>query len=166
MNFRLLNKNEAFTLIELLVVIAIIGILAGVLFVVINPSKIIENSRTALTKSSLETLAKASVLYRIAHGSDASDVNRNIPPEFKPYLGNTTWINGPFPGSVYDWDNWDNQTCWDGSTHIIQVTVRQINDYQGKSDYVMYYVIQGAGIPHCSDPNVRGICLNCVSTHP
>jgi prepilin-type N-terminal cleavage/methylation domain-containing protein len=166
MNFKLPKKDNAFTLIELLVVIAIIGVLAGVLFAVINPSKIIENSRTVMTKSSLQTLAKAAKLYQVDKGTFAPDVYRDIPSDFKPYLGNTTWIKGAFPGSVYDWDNWDDQTCWDGSTHIIQVTVRQINDYQQKSDYVMYYVIQGAGIPHCSDANARGICLNCVSTHP
>lgn len=132
----------------------------------IKPAQYIENSRVATTKASLQDIASAAKMYSLENGYYAPDVNRDLPMEYSKYMHSGPGSNGPFPGSVYDWDNWDDQTCWDGSTHIIQVTLRQINDYQGKKDYTLYYVIQGVGIPHCSDSSARGICLNCPSRYP
>ncbi len=166
MNLCLSSKNKGFTLVELLTVIAILAVLATVVIFMINPPQLIENSRVAVTKVSLEEVAKAAKMIAADSGYYPADVNRNIPTEIIQHLSPGAWPNGPFPGSVYDWDNWDDQTCWDGSTHIIQVTLRQINDYQGKQDYTMYYVIKGLGIPHCSTSTDRGICLNCPSRYP
>jgi prepilin-type N-terminal cleavage/methylation domain-containing protein len=166
MSLDLPGKNKGFTLVELVIAMAITAILAGVLIFKINPPQLIENSRTTATKVSLEEIAKAAKIIAADKGYYPADVNRNIPTEIIQHLSPGAWPNGPFPGSVYDWDNWDNQTCWDGSTHIIQVTLRQINDYQRKTNYVMYYVIKGLGIPHCSTSSDRGICLNCPSRYP
>lgn len=158
--------NRGFTLIELLVVITILIILATLVLLAINPAKLIEKSRTATTTASLESIARAATIYAAETGDFAPDVNRNIPQEFIRYLNPATFPSGAFPGSVYDWDNWASYTCWDGSTGIIQVTLRQINDYKGKTDYTLYYVIQGEGIPHCSNSGTRGECVNCPSRYP
>ncbi len=56
--------QRGFTLIELLVVIAIIGVLAGILFIAINPSNQINKSKDAKVKSYLASVpAKATISY-------------------------------------------------------------------------------------------------------
>lgn len=47
----LTRKNSGFTLVELLVVISIISILAGALFMVINPAQLQKKSREAVLKA-------------------------------------------------------------------------------------------------------------------
>lgn len=158
--------KRGFTLIELLVVITILMILATLVLLAINPTKIVEKSRIAAATSSLQEIARAAALHAAETGDFAPDVNRNVPQEFIKYLNPATFPSGPFSGSVYDWDNWAGNMCWDGSTGIVQVTLRQINDYKGKVDYTLYYVIQGVGIPHCSNSSTKGECVNCPSRYP
>ena len=58
------NKIEkGFTLIELLVVIAIIGILAGILFVTINPKKQADKADDAKTLSAIEGIRVSAANY-------------------------------------------------------------------------------------------------------
>ncbi|MEK7595007.1 MAG: type II secretion system protein [Patescibacteria group bacterium] len=159
-------NQYGFTLVELLTVMGMLVMLATIILVLINPSKMLEQARTAAAYESLAAIAKAAHTFSNENGYFPSDVNRNLPQEFIEYLSPGAWPNGPFPGSVYDWDNWETQTCWDGSTGIIQVTLRQINGYQGKNNYTIYYVIQGIGVPHCSTTTVKGKCINCDSRYP
>ncbi len=56
-------KSTAFTLIELLVVIAVIGILAGVLLMVVNPSEQLKKARDAQRKHDLSQIQKALEVY-------------------------------------------------------------------------------------------------------
>ena len=51
--------TKGFTLVELLVVIAIIGVLAGALFLVINPAKLLAKTRDAKRISELTSVNKA-----------------------------------------------------------------------------------------------------------
>ena len=157
---------RGFTLVELLVVIAILSILATLTLVVFNPVHILENSRKNATVTSLRNIANAAQMYANDNGDYAPDVNRSIPSAFTKYITPASWAKGAFPGSVYDYDNWENQTCWDGTTGNVQITLRQINGYKGKSNYTLYYVLHGPGVPHCSDSTARGECINCESTHP
>lgn len=161
-----MTRSKGFTIIEILLVIGILIILATVTYLNFNPAKMLENSRTANAKVALTSIAKAAQIYADQNDGYAPDVNRNIPQAFIQYLGPGAWPGGPFPGSVYDWDNWEGQTCWDGTTGDIQVTLRQINDYKGKTDYTLYYVIEGPGIPHCSATTTKGECVNCPSRYP
>ena len=57
--FSLVRKPEGFTLIELLVVIAILVILMAALFLVINPVRLLQNSRNARRMEELGELNKA-----------------------------------------------------------------------------------------------------------
>ena len=55
-------KNKGFTLIELLVVIAIIGVLAGILFVAINPTDQINNSKEKAVQAYLAGVPTAATI--------------------------------------------------------------------------------------------------------
>lgn len=161
-----LQPNLGFTLVEMLVVIAMIAILAVVTFASYNIPKTLEQSRYAATVEGLHNIATAAKMYANDKDKWAADVNRSIPSAFSTYISPASWAKGPFTNSVWDWDNWQNQTCWDGSTGIIQITLRQVNNYKGNNDYTIYYVIKGVGIPHCSTASTKGECINCVSRYP
>ena len=157
--------RKGFTLVEILLVVVIVAILIAGVLVAIRPATLIEKGHYRNASISLKSIAKAANLYAARYGYYPEDVWRDIPQAFTEYLNPGSWPDGPFPGSVYDWENWEGQTCWDGSTGIIQITLRQV-DYEDKTDYTLYWVIQGDGVPHCSDDSVRGECLNCESRYP
>ena len=158
--------QKGFTLVELLVVIAIIGTLSIILFLALNPAELIEKSRVAKTEENLVNMAKAANLDVLTSGSYAADVARNVAPSFVGQMTPPVWPAGTFPSSNYDWDNWIGETCWDGTTNNVQITLRDINDYQGEADYTIYYVLQGPGVPHCDDSDIEGICVNCPDRYP
>ena len=60
-------QERGFTLIELLVVIAIIGILAGILFVAINPTNQIKKAKVSKIKSSLAGVPAAATVHYSDH---------------------------------------------------------------------------------------------------
>ena len=45
--YKIKEENKGFTLLELLIVIAVLAVLAGVLFVALNPASRLEDSRNA-----------------------------------------------------------------------------------------------------------------------
>ncbi|MDC0449245.1 type II secretion system GspH family protein [bacterium] len=157
---------KGFTLLELVVTIAIVGVVSGAIILAVNPAEAREKSRKAAAEKSLVNMAKAATIFAAEHFYYAPDTARGVAPEFVNYMSPPALDSGPFPGSSYDWDNWVGQTCWDGSTGGIQVSLRDINDYQDKTNYVLYYVISGQGIPHCNEEDARGECINCESTYP
>ena len=61
------NNQNGFTLIELLVVIAIIGILAGILFVAINPAEQAKKANDAKRIVFMNQLEKALEMYALDH---------------------------------------------------------------------------------------------------
>jgi len=160
------KQSKGFTLIEILIVVAIIGVLSALVVRSVNPAQFTLKARYASAKFELEEIAKAAKLYGEATGSYPPDVVRNIPSQFEPYFGYTSgsWPTGPFPGSVLDWDNWEGQTCWEGSTGIIQVTLRQISNMNVTpgAEWTMFQVIKGKGVPHCSVSSTQGECINCA----
>lgn len=159
--------SAGFTLIELLVAIAIVAIMATLVVTAVYSPKVIENARYAAAVHSLRNIAQAAQLYANDNDGWAPDVNRSIPSGFAKYVNPSNWAKGPWPGSVFDYDNWDDgRTCWDGSKGIIQISLRQVNSFEGKNNYVIYYVLKGLGIPHCSTSTDKGICVNCVSRYP
>lgn len=155
-----------FSLVEILVTVTIVIILSVVALLIVKPLNFLGDSSYAVTVASLKSIANAANLYAEETGVYPADVNRDIPREFIKYLNPGAWPAGPFTGSVYDWDNWTGQTCWDGTPGGIQITLRQINNYKGKTNYTLYWVMKGPGMPHCNDSSVRGECLNCISRYP
>lgn len=63
------KQNKGFTLIELLVVIAIIGVLAGAVIVIINPTAQLQRARDAQRRSDIKVIQKALEEHLIVRGS-------------------------------------------------------------------------------------------------
>lgn len=72
----------------------------------------------------LITMANAVKLYVQEYNEYPADVNRSLPPGIEQFIGagqiNSSWPAAPWPGSVYDYENWDG-----GDT--IQVSIRFCN---------------------------------------
>jgi len=165
--------KKGFTLIELLVVIAILGILSSIVLSSLTRAR--SSASLARTKLEFKTLVTAIEMYTQDHGGVMpADVNRGLPPGLEAYVSGGNWPNAPWPGSVYDWDNWDDPD--NPGQKIYQISVRfcpagQPSQCQFPNeswainfDYysAFYYCIQGACRSHDSQPiNHPGHCSNC-----
>lgn len=78
------KRKAGFTLIELLVVIAVVGVLAGAVIAIINPSVQLGRARNAQRKNDLRSVANALEQYLTVSGS---------------YPPSTTWCNTSGLGS-------------------------------------------------------------------
>jgi type IV pilus assembly protein PilA len=67
------KNNQGFTLIELLIVVAIIAIIAGIIFVALNPLKRFQDSRDARRISDIETLLAAIKTNQVDRGGSYID---------------------------------------------------------------------------------------------
>ena len=166
--------KKGFTLIELLVVLAIIGLLASIILASITNAR--ERARSARTKEELQQLDTALELYASDHsGMYPADVTRSLPPGLEAYLPNGTWPNAPWPGSVYDWDNWaPGDLSYAPFTQVYQISVRFCTDintctipnepWATNFDYysAAYYCVSGPCRSHSSQPvTYPGYCMNC-----
>lgn len=115
------RKNLAgFTLIELLAVITIIAVLSAIVLVSMNGSR--ESAYYSRASQETTEIAKSLLLYLNDHGSYPADVSRSLPSGLEAYLPAGDWPDGPWPGSVYDWENWDDP---DNPGHkIYQISIR------------------------------------------
>lgn len=87
----MINRKKGFTLIELLLVIAIIGILAGVVLAVINPTRQRQRANEAVGRS---TLSKACLGVIACISGSASGVCTNFSAELQVPNGFTITSNG------------------------------------------------------------------------
>jgi len=166
------NKIFGFTLIELLVVIAIIAVLATIMYTrLVRPSEQAYFSRAA---KEFDTMATALEFYLLDNGVWPPDANRDIPPGLEPYLAPGDWPDGPWPGSVYDWENWDDPETGD---KIYQISIRfcpiggplaacNFPQQEWAADFdvqsSLYYCLQGVCRSHISKPiDHPGYCINC-----
>jgi hypothetical protein len=125
----------------------------------------------ARAEEELNSFHDALQLYRGDNGSYPGDVSRGIPSGLGPYLSPGDWPNGPWPGSVYDWDHWSL-----GGEDVYQISIRfceqgkpdtcnfpnqdWASDFKTKS--AVYYCIEGPCRPHESEPaDYPGYCVNC-----
>src|SRR3989338_3967288 len=162
-----------FTLIELLVVISIIGILATLTMPYYVSAR--KAAYVASAKAELRNVAVAVERYSIDIGGYPADVNRNLPPGLETYLAPGTWPQAPWPGSVYDWDNWAPASLsYPPNTQTYQISIRFCTDtntcafpnepWAQNFDYysAAYYCVSGSCRAHSSQPTTHPkYCINC-----
>lgn len=164
-----MNKNYlvAHTLIELVIAITIIAILATVVYAIIRPPQIYEDTQYTQALTELAEIGKAIQYYAADNGAFPPDVNRGLPAGIERYLApEQRWPVGPLEGSIYDYDNWSGKTCLDPeASGSIQITLREVPDRNpdGSNVWAWYYVLYGKGMPHCNTASEAylGECVNC-----
>ena len=173
-----INKNKGFTILELLIVIAIIGILSSIIFPSINNVK--NKAYFSRTNSEYKSMAIALEMYSDDNnGEYPPDANRNIPPGLEDYLvvdaDTGEWPQAPWPGSIYDWENWQDPE--DATERIYQISVRfcpiggtieecNFPNMDWAEDFgvnsSVYYCIEGNCRSHINEPiDYPGYCVNC-----
>jgi prepilin-type N-terminal cleavage/methylation domain-containing protein len=156
-----------FTLIEVITVIAILGILIFVSVELVNPRARVEESQAKKAITELSEIAKAVQLFALDNGYYPDDVVRGLPPGIDNYITpEPLWPDGPFNGSVYDYDNWTGQNCIDPeASNSIQITLREVpgQNPDGSIVWAWYYPIFGKGSSHCNNVNEwdKGECVIC-----
>lgn len=164
--------KKGFTLIEFLIVIAIIGILATI--VVINVRQSRESGYFVAAKQELGSIAQSLELYAADHNrAYPPDVNRDMPPGLEKYLAPGNWPKAPWPGSVYDWDNWNDPITGE---KIYQISIRFCPLGEPENckfpnqdwaegfdiDSSVYYCILGLCRSHIGQSiDHPGYCVNC-----
>jgi hypothetical protein len=123
-------------------------------------------------------MERALWLYYDKYGAFPNDADRNIPPGLEEFLQDTdldNWPDGPWGGSVYDWDAWDDPDT--PGARIYQISIRfcpvggpigacKFPDEDWAAGFgvnsSMYYCVSGACRAHNSEPiDYPGHCVNC-----
>lgn len=179
------RPQAGFTIVELTVVIVILGILAGLTYSVAVPRYRERTYYTRMT-SEMNTMGNGMTLYAAKYNDYPADANRDVPAGIKEFLQGQyldTWPDGPYPNSVYDYDNWPADAF--GPQHTYQISLRLCNAgddagckanaqkyFKGQieesvlntwdSSSAVYYCIKGSCRSHQNKPmNHPGFCINC-----
>jgi prepilin-type N-terminal cleavage/methylation domain-containing protein len=173
-----LSKAEGFTVLEIIIVLAIIGILASIVMGVIGKSR--EKAYYMRAQAEYKSMSEALEYYRDEFGDYPPDVNRNIPPGLEVYLAGEMegyWPAAPWPGSVYDWDNWDDSDHPGEKIYQISIRFCPIGGPLNACKFPretwaanfninssVYYCVSGRCRAHQSEPiNYPGYCVNCAT---
>jgi len=114
------GSKKGFTLLELLVVIAIIGILSAVIVPVAQTVR--EKALYAKAQASFKSIETALTLYKDENsGEYPAEADRAMPAGLETHIAGGAWPAGPWPGSEFDWDNWDDP---DTGEKIYQISLR------------------------------------------
>lgn len=167
------KRKKGFSLVELIITIGVIGILSSV--VLTSVTKMREKAYFARAKADMKSMALALELYASEHSNNyPADVSRDLPAGLESYLGGGTWPKASWPGSIFDWDNWNDPVT---GKKIYQISVRfcpvggEITDCNFPKETwanefglnsAVYYCIKGACRSHINESvDYPGYCLNC-----
>jgi len=162
---------RGFTFIEIMIVLLIMGLLI-VGYTYMSSSRK-DRAYALRAQGELITMANAIKLYVQENNVYPADVNRGLPPGIEKFLGsgeiNSSWPNAPWPGSVYDYENWDsgdtiqvsirfcvagdNATCKASAKKFLKGLVADsvLNAWDAKSS-VYYCIKEGACRSHSDNP--------------
>jgi len=171
-----INMKRGFTLIELLVVVTIIGILSTIVTASLSSAR--NKARYSRALGEFRSISNALELYYIDNGEYPPDVYRDIPPGLGTYLAGedvSAWPQGPWNGSMYDWDYWEDIDYVGQKIYQISIRFCPLNgvladctfpddawaeDFDVKSS--LYYCVDGACRAHFDeDLSYPGLCVNC-----
>ncbi len=111
-------KNTGFTLIEILIVISLsTAIVVGYTYTSSRSAK--ERAYFTRAVSELSIISNAIKLKVQDDNVYPADVSRALPAGIESYIAtpNSAWPSAPWPGTVYDYENWD-------SGQVIQISAR------------------------------------------
>lgn len=119
------KRSSGFTMVEIMVVVAIIGIIAVIGGIKVRDYRLRAYYTRAVTE--MRAMDNAFSLYRSKYNDFPPDVGRNVPAGIKEFVDDTVgedWPFSPFPGGVYDYENWPDGP-WVGITEpAYQITIR------------------------------------------
>lgn len=161
-------------------VMVVIGILSSLVLISTRDAR--ERTYETSANAEMNTMANAVRLYVQKYNEYPDDVNRDIPSVLNEFLDvEEDWPDAPWPGSVFDYENWDG-----GDT--IQISIRfcpiggPLGDCQfpdepwvtanwdvQSSAFFCIYEAPGSGScrSHSSRPvDHPGHCVNCGGNHP
>jgi prepilin-type N-terminal cleavage/methylation domain-containing protein len=167
------SSQSGFTLIDMLMVISISSVLAISMYGYVNRGR--EKAYYGRALYEYKVMERALEVYRIDNETLPPDVVRNIPPGIESYLGSSdddNWPNGPWPGSVYDYD-----AFVEGGVPTYQISIRfcavgqpstcrfprevWAEDFNINSS--VYFCLEGNCKAHPSQPATQpGYCVNCA----
>ncbi|MES2622808.1 MAG: type II secretion system protein [Patescibacteria group bacterium] len=165
------SYTKGFTLIELLVVIAIIALLSSIVIGALQSAR--EKAKYSRVQKEFNSIHTAVELYALDNnGQYPPDGNAALPTSLDTYLSATGVPTPPWPGTVYDWENW----TIDGAK-VLQISVRfcpsggplsscRFPNESWASGFgvnsSLYYCVSGACRPHEFEAvTYPGKCVNC-----
>lgn len=166
------NQNSGFTLVELLIVLSIIGLLLHYILPVLSSAK--DKAYFVRAQAEFSSVHASLEQYLSSYGSFPPDANRDIPPGLEEFLAPGIWPDAAWPGSVFDWENWNDPD--NPGEKIYQISVRfcpigqptkcRFPNNEWAEDFdiysAVYYCIAGACRSHLSRPiSHPGYCINC-----
>lgn len=164
--------SKGFSIIELIIYFVIILVIA--IFVFSSVSGVRERAYFTVAKKDLKTIYEALGLYLIKYGEFPTDVNRDLPSGLEEFFSPGYWPKAAWPGSVFDWDNWDDPD--NPGQKIYQISIRFCPIGQPSQcrfpkepwaanfdvNSSVYWCISGVCRAHGSRPiNHPGYCINC-----
>lgn len=169
------SRNRGFTIIEILIVVVVIGILAMICYTSYYGIK--EKTYYTRALAEFKVMRAAAERYYLDHDEYPADVARDLPPGLEAYVSDSEgrdWPHAPWPGSVYDWDAYENHGV---QTYQISIRFCKQNGSEchfPRADWAkdfdrhssLYYCIYGNCKAHPQMPDDHpGYCVNCKQPH-